>query len=89
MDIKDYEIPHEEKDSTPIQQDNIVEEMLKLEQQMKNPNVQTYKKTTYWNQVNNPVNNEKSENLLKETLDCLIRIETKLSNIEILLTNKE
>ncbi|MDW5300179.1 MAG: hypothetical protein SA378_08595 [Sedimentibacter sp.] len=89
MDIIDNEKPYEEKDSIPIRQNNVIDEIRKLEQQVKDSNSQTFKKSTYWNQLNKPVNNEKSENLLKEIVDYLARIEAKLTNIEILLKKNE
>lgn len=82
MNITENENQYGENDSIPFQQYNIIEEMIQLEQQMKDPNNKTFKKTTYWNQLNNTVNNEENENLLKEIIDRLIRIENKLTNIE-------
>lgn len=85
MDIIDNEKSYEEKDSNPVQESDIIEEMRKLEQLMHDPNVYSYKKSTLLNQSNKSAYDEKSEILLKEIIDRLIKIELKLTDIENLI----
>lgn len=90
MDDKDYKAEFEEstvnEDSTPVQQNrSILEEIIKLEEQMKDPKNQIFKKTTYWNQLNNTQDNQNHEVILKEIIECLLRIEYKLTQIGNLL----
>ncbi|MDD2397204.1 MAG: hypothetical protein PHE31_04355 [Tissierellia bacterium] len=58
---------------------NIIEEVKKLEQQMKDPNVKTFKKNINWNQKGISAKNQ--ETLLKDIYECLLRIETKLEDL--------
>lgn len=58
---------------------NIIEEVKKLEQQMRNPNVKTFKKSINWNHKGNSTN-QNQETLLKDIYECLLRIETKLED---------
>lgn len=88
MDIIDNEKSYEDKDSKPVQEYNIIDEMRKLEQLTKDPNVQTFRKSTFFNQSNKTENNENIEILLKEIVGHLEKIELKLSDIENLLINK-
>lgn len=85
MGIIDNEKSFEENDSKPVQEYNIIEEMRKLEQQMQDPNIQTFKKSIYFNQSNKTEYNEKSETILKEIINRLVEIELKLSDIENLI----
>lgn len=56
---------------------NIIEEVKMLEQQMRNPNVKTFKKNINWNQKDISTN-QNQETLFKDIYECLLRIETKL-----------
>jgi len=58
---------------------NILEEMKIIEEQMKNPMFQTYKKSTQWNHLNTAEDNKNQEAILKDILECLLRIESKLN----------
>lgn len=88
MDNKlEFDESAENEDSTLVLQNkNIIEEMKNLEQHMNDPKNQTFKKTTYWNQLNNTKENINNESLLlKEIIECLLSIEGKLTQIENLL----
>ena len=59
----------------------MIEEMKMIEQQMKDPNVQTFKKTINWSQQNINKMNQNQEALLKEICECLLRIESKFDDL--------
>ncbi|MDW5300383.1 MAG: hypothetical protein SA378_09630 [Sedimentibacter sp.] len=76
-----------DENSTQAEQNkNILKEMIDLEQKMKDTNNHAFKKTTYWNKINNTQDNQDKETLFKEIMDVLLRIEFKLTQIETLLT---
>lgn len=60
---------------------NIIEVMRTIEQQMKDPNVYTFKKTINWNQQNINKKNQDQEAMLKDISECLLRIESKLDDL--------
>lgn len=64
---------------------NILEEMKRLDQEMRNPMIQTFKKTTYWHQQAETMENLNQDALLKGMSECLLRIESSLVKIETLL----
>jgi len=53
--------------------------------QMKDPKNQKFKKSTYWHQLNKTEENKTQDALLQEMIECLLRIEIKLTQIETLL----
>ncbi|MGB7604115.1 MAG: hypothetical protein WBL93_01430 [Lutisporaceae bacterium] len=70
----------------PIEDKNLIDEMYELERTLKNPQVQKFTKTTYWNQLSNQIENEKHEDFFQEVLKHLELIEAKLNQIESMLT---
>ncbi|HAQ40929.1 MAG TPA: hypothetical protein DCM73_08910 [Clostridiales bacterium] len=75
-DIKKEDVSNNAKENL-----NIIEEMKTIEQQMKDPNVHTFKKTINWNQQNINKMNQNQEAMLKEISECLLRIESKLDDL--------
>ncbi|MGD9569061.1 MAG: hypothetical protein AB7V48_12270 [Sedimentibacter sp.] len=59
---------------------NIIEEVKLLEQQMRDPNIKTFKKNINWNQKGININ-QNQEPLLKDIYECLLRIEAKLEDL--------
>lgn len=81
MDSNNIDMGFNGEDSTPVQQNNIIKEVRKLEQQLKDPNINSFRKTIYFNQPNTMGNNMQDK-LLTEIVDCLLRIESKLEDIK-------
>lgn len=63
----------------------ILEEIKLLNQEMLDPKHDTFKKTTYWHQQSSAAGNINTEALLKDIIGQLVKIEAKLTQIEILL----
>ncbi|MDD4781652.1 MAG: hypothetical protein PHT02_13765 [Tissierellia bacterium] len=82
MNNSDMEKCFSEEDSTLTQQNNIIEDVIKLEQQLKDPNIKSFKKTIYWNQPNTMESTNIQDKFLKDIVDCLTRIEFKLEDIK-------
>ena len=74
---RDIKAAHQDKD--------IIKEVQELNQIIKDPNYQTYSKTTYWHQQSVDTENMNQEIFLKEITEILVRIEDKLVQIESLL----
>jgi hypothetical protein len=71
----------QEQQQTQEQQQQQIQE----QQQIDEPDFQTFKKTTYWHQQSKTMENINQENLLNNILECLLRMEAKLIEIERLL----
>ena len=71
--------------SSVHQERNIVEEMANLEKLMSDSTVQTFKKTTYWNQLNDNQDFSNNNSMIKEMLECMLRIEAGINEIKVLL----
>lgn len=85
MNSNDIDKSYSGENLTPYQQKNIIDEVMKLEQQLKDPNVKSFRKTIYWNQPNAMENNNVQDKLLIDIVDYLSRIESKLEDIKIIL----
>lgn len=73
---------------TSDQSKNIIEEIQELNDMSRDPNRQTFRKTTYWHKQSMNIGDEKSEIFSKEIIEVLLRIEDKLTKIESFLKNK-
>lgn len=84
MDDPIYKIELDEstrEQETHVQKDNVLQEIQNLQQNIRDSNYQAFQKTTYWHQQTAATDDIKQENLQKEILDCLSRIEDKLTQI--------
>lgn len=82
----EFDKSSDDENSSSLQQNrNILEEINNLERIMRDPANQTFKKSTYWNQLNNNQDNLSQDSILKEIIDCLLRIESKITQIETML----
>ncbi|WP_312641170.1 hypothetical protein [Hydrogenoanaerobacterium sp.] len=83
--VEPDELPVEQEATAAEQNVNILEEIKGLNQKLGDPNYQTYKKSTYWHQQATTMDEVKQESHQKEMIECLQRIEEKLTKIEALL----
>lgn len=66
-----------------IQGKDLLAELQKLEEQIRNPKSQSFTKTTYWHQKSpTEMGNDIQDNLLQEINDRLKRLEEKLDRLE-------
>lgn len=67
------------------QNQDIIKEVQEINQISKDPNYETFSKTSYWHQQNVSIEDMNQGALLKETTEILMGIENKLARIESLL----
>ncbi len=76
------EIDNNKDDVSVVKEDfDLIEEMKIIEQQIKDPNIQSFRNTTNWKQLNLNKMNQNQEVLLKEISECLLRIESMLQTL--------
>lgn len=76
-------LPEEKNDSTNDQSKDIIDVIKDLNEEINNPDYQTYKKTTYWH--HQASDTKRQEEIWELLLENLQKIETIVSSIETLL----
>lgn len=88
MDIEKTNSNHSDQNSDILKR-NIIEEINALNQQMQNPSNEIYKVSSSWDKQPNAENNKNIEVMIKEIMNCVIKMDTTLTKMDAVLTKMD